>query len=250
MKTKQSFLFAAMALFAIALLAACGSSKQAQGYPMPYPYPMPGQGYPAQGYQNPPVAQTPPAQAKASSGYSDEDEINEKLKEYSNGGWQIHGSARTLRGKLTEHYAKLAANPGLREITGTSTGCRSITVCRAAALNAASMEFAVNMGQDLRGKTLRDMGHDEAAQTPDEFNRFHQACIGKFQASVKGDLEESIALIRKEANGVNSYEIHFLVDKEKVHNRRKQAIQDALEESKLRGEYAESVKKFIDDEFE
>ncbi|MEG1686190.1 MAG: hypothetical protein RR319_09665 [Bacteroides sp.] len=178
--------------------------------------------------------------------YSSQDEINEKMAEYTNGGWQIHGTSRTLRGKLTEHYDKMKMNLDLYELIGTSTGCRSITVCRASALNAACIDLATKMGQDLKGKTMRDMGVDESAEVPTEYNKFQDACISKFQASIKEDLVEDFAMIRKEG-GVNSYEIYFFVDKSSVNKKRKEAIEVALKESDLHQAYARSIEKFIND---
>lgn len=215
MKNKRTLFAVALTVFAIALLAACGSSRKA-----------------------------------SSTAYTRADEMNEKLQEMQQAGWQIHGSTRTLRGKLSEHYAKMDANPDWYEVTGSSTGCRSLTVCRAAAFNAACVEMATKMGQDLRGKTMRDMGVDEGTEMPSEYNRFQEACISKFQGAIKGELEESFALIRKETDGLNSYEIYFLVDKRSAQKKRSQAIKDALEESNLRGDYARSVEKFINDEAE
>lgn len=186
--------------------------------------------------------------SKKTVAYTRETEMNEKLQELTQAGWQLHGSTRTLRGKLAEHYAKIDTNPDLYEVTGTSTGCRSITVCRASAFNAACVEMATKMGQDLKGKTMRDMGVDEGAEMPVEYNRFQEACISKFQGAIKGDLEESIALIRKGADGLNSYEILFLVDKQSVRRQRTQAIKDALETSQLQQQYAKSVEDFINDD--
>lgn len=211
-KNKHSLFAVALTMFAIALFTSCGSSKPAT--------------------------------------YTRADEMNEKLQELVQAGWQIHGTTRTLRGKLSEHYAKMDANPDLYEVTGASTGCRSVTVCRAAAFNAACVEMAVKMGQDLRGKTMRDMGVDEGAEMPTEYNRFQEACISKFQGAIRGELEESFALISKGANGLNNYEIYYLVDKQSARKKRAQAIKDALEESNLHKEYAKSVEKFINDEVE
>lgn len=215
MKNRQTLFTVALTFFAIALLASCGSSKKT-----------------------------------SSTTYSRTDELNEKLQQLVQAGWQLHGSTRTLRGKLSEHYAKMDANPDFYEVIGASTGCRSLTVCRAAAFNAACVEMAVKMGQDLRGKAMRDMGVDEGAEMPAEYNRFQEACISKFQGAVKGELEESFALVRKGADGLNSYEIYYVVDKQSARKKRSQAIRDALEESELRNDYAKSVEKFIDDEVE
>lgn len=182
--------------------------------------------------------------------YSREDELNEKITQLTQTGWQIHGSSRTLKGKLIEHYDKLEANPDIYEVSGSSTGCRSITVCRTAALNAAAIDFATKMGQDLKGKTMRDMGIDEGAETPTEYNKFQEACVSKFEASIKGELVESFAIIRSNESGLNNYTIYYLVDRASVRKQRTQAIKDAMEESKLRNDYANSVEKFIDGDIE
>lgn len=215
MKNRQTLFTVALTFFAIALFTSCGSSKKA-----------------------------------SSTTYTRADELSEKLQQLVQAGWQVHGSTRTLRGKLSEHYAKMDANPDFYEVIGTSVGCRSVTVCRASAFNAACVEMAIKMEQDLKGKAMRDMGVDEGAEVPVEYNRFQEACISKFQGAVKGELEESFALIRKGADGLNSYEIYYLVDKQSVRKKRSQAIRDALEESNLRNDYAKSVEKFINDEVE
>lgn len=181
--------------------------------------------------------------------YSRADELKEKLGEYTQAGWAIHGSTRTLQGKLIEHYDKLDANPDLYEVIGTSTGCRSVTVCRASALNAACVDFAVKMGQSLKGKTMRDMGIDEGTEVPTEYNKFQEACISKFQTEIKGELQESLALIKNNGSN-NEYQMFFIVDKESAKKKRTQAIKDALKESKLNQEYAHAVEKFINDDVE
>lgn len=215
MKNRQTLFTVALTLFAIALFTSCGSSKKA-----------------------------------SSVAYTRADELNEKLQQLEQAGWQVHGSTRTLRGKLSEHYAKMDASPNFYEVIGASSGCRSVTVCRASAFNAACVEMATRMGQDLKGKAMRDMGVDEGTEVPAEYNRFQEACISKFQGAIKGELEESFALIRKGADGLNSYEIYYLVDKQSARKKRSQAIRDALEESNLHQGYAKSVEKFINDEVE
>ena len=215
MKNRQTLFTVALTFFAIALFTSCGSSKKT-----------------------------------SSVAYTRVDELNEKLQQLEQAGWQVHGSTRTLRGKLREHYAKMDANPDFYEVIGTSSGCRSVTVCRASAFNAVCVEMATRMGQDLKGKAMRDMGVDEGAEVPAEYKRFQEACISKFQGAIKGELEESFALIRKGADGLNNYEIYYLVDKQSARKKRSQAIRDALEESNLHQEYAKSVEKFINDEVE
>ena len=215
MKNRQTLFTVALTFFAIALFTSCGSSKKT-----------------------------------SSVAYTRVDELNEKLQQLEQAGWQVHGSTRTLRGKLREHYAKMDANPDFYEVIGTSSGCRSVTVCRASAFNAVCVEMATRMGQDLKGKAMRDMGVDEGAEVPAEYNCFQEACISKFQGAIKGELEESFALIRKGADGLNNYEIYYLVDKQSARKKRSQAIRDALEESNLHQEYAKSVEKFINDEVE
>lgn len=176
-----------------------------------------------------------------------EDLVAEKLAELTAEGWKIHGASYPLRWKLEQHYNKMDANPNLVEQLGTSTGCRSITVCRASAINAASMEIASKMGQKLKGRTLRDLGLNEASATSEEYNKFQQACIGAFEESIKGELEESFSLIKPKAGGDNDYEIYFVFDKKKAESRSSEAMKAALEASKLREEYRQSVQKSIEE---
>lgn len=183
--------------------------------------------------------------------YSRFDELNEKLAELEQQGWVIDGSTRTLKGALLGHYEKIDSNTNIYETVGNSTGCRSTTVCRASALNAASVDFAVKMGQDLKGKTMRDLGLDEGAEISNEYNRFQEACISNFAHSIKGELQESFAIKQVNPNsGLCNYQIYYIVDKNAIHTRRTDAIKSALLESRLNQEYARSVEKFIDGEID
>lgn len=175
------------------------------------------------------------------------DEVADKLQEYATGGWAIHGTSHTLRAKLTEHFAKLAANTDLIERTGTSTGCRSITVCRAAAINSASMELAKQLGQKMKGSTLADLGYKDASQLPDEYNKFQEACVSTYEASIRGLLEESYALIQRRADGTNVYEIHFLLDKKLAQQRWEDSVHGALSSAKMNEELNKSVIRRIND---
>lgn len=174
-----------------------------------------------------------------------EDLVGEKVAELTKEGWKIHGASYPLRWKLEQHYNKMEANIDLVEQLGTSSSCRSITVCRSSAINAASMEIALKMGQKLKGNTMRDLGLDESAIIPEEYNKFQQACIGAFEGSIKGELEESFALIRPKGDGNNDYEIYFLYDRKKAISHSTEAIKTALEKSKLREEYRESIEKSV-----
>ncbi len=189
--------------------------------------------------------------ANKQKSYSRFDELNEKIATLEQEGWVIDGSTRTLKGALMAHYDKIDSNTNLYETVGNSNGCRSTTVCRASALNAASVDFAVKMGQDLKGKTMRDMGLDEGAEVSNEYNRFQEACISKFAHSIKGDLQESFAVKQVNPNtGLNNYQIYFIVDKNAIYTRRTDAIKSALLESRLNQEYAIAVEKFIDGEID
>lgn len=179
--------------------------------------------------------------------YSTSREIADKMKEYTRGGWQVHGTTRTLRGKLIEYYTKKESNRNLFELIGTSTGCRSITACRAAALNSACMNLASQMGQDLKGKTMRDLNVDEGSEVPKEYNTFQTICIGNFQASIQEDMIEGLSLIRK-AGGVNDYEIYYLIDKTEIQKKRRLAIEDALKKSQLKNEHIQTIEKLLDDD--
>lgn len=172
-------------------------------------------------------------------------EVEEKLAEFAAEGTKIHGTTRTLRGKLTEHYEKRKSGDYM-EIIGSSEGCKSTTVCRMAASNAASMEVARMMGESLRGSTMRDLGFKDATELPEEYNRFEAACISYFEQSIKGLFTESMATIQPRADGTNNYSIYYLIDRKEVAKCGENAIKKAVEDVKMHGEVQGAVMKNID----
>ncbi len=210
MKTKFTY---ALSLILIIMMSSCGSSKST-------------------------VQQTPMGI----------DELTEKLTELQNEGWKINGSTRTLRGALTTHYDRLKENPKLVELFGQSTGCVSITVCRSAALTAAATQLAKTKGQELKGKAMQDSGMDEGTtSTDDEYNKFMDASIARYEAAIKGGIIESFSVIQPNPNGGNNYQMYFILDEAEAERKAHQAIKQDLEASQLRQEYVRSIEKFINE---
>lgn len=177
-------------------------------------------------------------------------EVEDKIAKYEKDGWSIHGSTRTLRGKLTDHYAEVEAN-NLKEISGTSTGCRSITVCRAEATNAAMTNFITLAGTDFEGKVLNNLSKDLKEDKVSELNNFRQGFIGRIKGSVRGELKEALALVQTQADGKSNYEIIFTYPEKALENLTKEAMKkamrDAIESAQMSTELAKELEKYINE---
>ena len=80
-----------------------------------------------------------------------------------------------------------------------------------------------------------------------ELDRFYGAYERALGTLInKGTLTESYS-VYKDMNGAKEYQIIFLVNEDKALDIRKKALNAALEESKLRQEYATQISDFIND---
>lgn len=176
--------------------------------------------------------------------YTRSEELNELVNQWTKEGWKVHGSTRTLRGALQQHYGRLAANPDLMERIGTATNCTSVTVCRLAALNSAGLDYAMAVADEVKGIFGRDLSVNESGG--EEYNRFYVSFAGKIEAQIHGQLEESFALIKME-NGKNQYKIYFLMDRNAAKKARLSALEDAIRESEQGMEVTVKAKKYLEE---
>ena len=68
-------------------------------------------------------------------------EYKTKMKDLKKGGWELAGSSRSLDVALLLHYEKLN-DPSNKELPGEVSSCRSLNICRQAALNNACVYYA------------------------------------------------------------------------------------------------------------
>ena len=169
-------------------------------------------------------------------------EYKSKLKEYKKDGWKLDATSRSF--VLLQHYDKLQ-NGNCTQLVGTSSGCMRTNVCRQAAYNNAIVTYANLASSYIKGRTASDVA--TADSETGELDRFYGAYERVLGTLInKGTLTESYS-IYKEVNGAKEYQIIFLVDEDKALDIRKKALDAALEESKLKQEYAKQISDFIND---
>jgi len=156
-------------------------------------------------------------------------QVSKKVKEYTKAGWQVHGTAHTLEGKLYEHYSQLENNSELVEITGTATNVSSVNLARMAAINNAAIQYATITSSHIRGCTLADFKLDQISG--EEKEKF-LATFGNYVVNaVKSSMKESFSLIQRKPDGKNNYEMFFLVDDKEAKKIREDAFRKASEEN-------------------
>lgn len=174
-----------------------------------------------------------------------EKEVKQKIKEYTAGGWKIHGTARTLDGKLTEYYGQLEANPDLVEIIGTVNNVKSINTARLAALNSACNHYATRAANHVKGRMLSDVQLNQSIG--EERDMFYAAYADYVEKTAVNMLKESFSMIRQNNSGSNDYETYFLADEKEARKVRQQALKNALEEAVPGMEYSREIENFVNE---
>ena len=180
---------------------------------------------------------------KQTAQYSVQDEINEKISEYKNAGWQIHGSSRTLRGVLNSVINRLNENPDLIEITGTANNFIVVSNGKEAAASNASNRYAATATRLIEGSIENDVQLSQSLGT--ERDNLYAAYSSKVERLIRGELKEAYALIRSRQDGKMDCEIHYLIDEVKAQTIRETAMKNALEDVKLDQKYADKIREHI-----
>jgi hypothetical protein len=127
--------------------------------------------------------------------------------------------------------------------------CQSLNVCKSTALNNALIEYAQNAGSHVRGRITSDLMNNASTGAPEEFDRFYTAYERLVSAEIKGALEFSLGLEKRNSLG-RSYQAWYIIDENKASKARLRAICRAMEESRLAQEYAGQVSQFVQEAFE
>lgn len=178
-----------------------------------------------------------------------EKESKKMAKEYAKDGWKISGGVTTLEAALIEHKRKLKEDKGNRTLVSYANNCRSMNVCRQAALNNAALEYATKVSSQIEGKIAGGAGLD--ASDPEgaaEYDRMKSGYINRVSQVIKGDLEESFTLVRKTEQGLNDLQVFFLINENTVQKKRLRAWENAVKDSNLSSEFAKSVEEFVKEE--
>ena len=181
------------------------------------------------------------AQAKAVN-----KEVKKKLKDYKQKGYEIFGSSRTLEAVLTKHLSTLESKEGkVVEVVGFSQA-KSRNLAATAAQNSAANRYATTCSQQVKGRVLADMAADVANQEA-EFDKFYAAFEGKVQQEIKGELRQSFAVAKLNADGTTSVEAYYLVDDDAASRARINAFKNSQQESAIAQKYAQKLSDFINE---
>ena len=181
------------------------------------------------------------AQAKAVN-----KEVKKKLKDYKKKGYEIFGSSRTLEAVLTKHLSTLESKEGkVVEVVGFSQA-KSRNLAATAAQNSAANRYATTCSQQVKGRVLADMAADVANQEA-EFDKFYAAFEGKVQQEIKGELRQSFAVAKQNADGTISVEAYYLVDDDAASRARINAFKNSQQESAIAQKYAQKLSDFVNE---
>ena len=173
-------------------------------------------------------------------------EVKKKLKDYKKKGYEILGSSRTLEAMLTKHLSTLEAKEGkVVEVVGFSQA-KSRNLAATAAQNSAANRYATTCSQQIKGRVLADMAADVANQEA-EFDKFYAAFEGKVQQEIKGELRQSFAVAKQNADGTISVEAYYLVDDDAASRARINAFKNSQQESAIAQKYAQKLSDFVNE---
>lgn len=168
----------------------------------------------------------------------------ERAKQYKKEGFEIMGS-RPLQDELYRHFAKLEL--GATEQLGTGHS-KSQNNGRQMCMTAAMSEYASKAVSQIKGRSVTDTyGNEVDTENDAEFARFYSAYERLTQKEIKGELQESFTLMKRNPDGSYEFRMFFTVDEDKAMKRRQKALQEAAAESGLAQNYAKQVSEFINE---
>lgn len=180
---------------------------------------------------------------KTTKGYTTQNEIDEKLKEYNVAGWQIQGSSRTMRVLISSTIQQLTDNPELIEITGTANNFMVISNGKEAAAANAANRYAAGATKLIRGRMEND--NSLIQSLGEERDKLYAAYSGAIERLIVGELKEIYTLIRPRNDGKFDCEIHYLIDENKAKMAREEAIRLAGKDIKTDHDFGNSINKYI-----
>lgn len=184
-------------------------------------------------------------------------EYKAKMKELSQGGWQVMGTSHSLEVALLKHYDALTQDD-VYELEGVSTSSQK-NIGTAKLQQDALEKYATSLSSSLKGRTVTEHGSALSEDDMIELDNFLQAFENKVQAEVNGDLKQSFTVFRETTlNGKKVYEFkgYFLVNKAKADADLLEAMKQQLAIAKMQMKQqalhnsAEKTIKFLEEAFE
>jgi hypothetical protein len=174
-------------------------------------------------------------------------QYKKKIKEYKEKGYELAGSSRSIEVALLEHYKK-TADPKNKEFVGEVSKCKSINVCRQAALNNAQNRYAALASGNIKGRMASLLRAD--ANLPEtEIDKMIGAYEKEIQADISGSLVESYSVVKENGDGTKTFQTIFIVNEEEAASARARAMEKSLRETKIAVKEAEEISKFVNEGF-
>jgi hypothetical protein len=169
--------------------------------------------------------------------------------------------------KIVDYYSNYSANAhrgdydisfkvdleyeNSRELVGAVSNCRSINVCRQAALNNAAAYYASLAGSHLKGRVVSDVAVNQSDNDSNaEFDKLYAAYERCVEKEIKGEMIESYTISRTNGEtGQKELQTYFIVNESEATKARIRAWENAQKESEAAQKYATEVSKFINEGF-
>lgn len=177
-------------------------------------------------------------------------EYKQKVKKLNKDGWQVFGSSHTLEMALLNHYEALEKD-GTTEVVGFATSTNK-NVGKDKLKMSACTSYAQQIGSNIQGRMIEDMGSELSTEELSEFDNFYSAFQNKVAAEIRGELRPSYSIFREvDVHGKKAYEFeaYFIVDEAAASHARIRAFENAAKESAVAQKYADKVSKFIEEAF-
>ncbi|MBD5205551.1 MAG: hypothetical protein HDS84_04160 [Bacteroidales bacterium] len=176
-------------------------------------------------------------------------ELNQKLKEYKKGKWEIMGS-HTLDFALAKHFDRLnTLGDDAHEVEGISTKTKSKNTGKQAAINNAVVTYAQEAGSTLQGRVVSDMNAN-GADPSGEFDNFYAAYERLVEKEIRGEMEPSYSIIRTNPDGTYEIRTYFIITESAASKARIRALEEALKNSEAAQKYGAKITEFVKQGFE
>lgn len=173
-------------------------------------------------------------------------EYKRVLKTFKKEGWKMDNNGRSAEVTLLKYFERLNEDPDLIPIEGTSSNCKSLNVCRQAALNNAQNEYT----RLVSGKIVGAFGsiiRSNADRPQEEIDKMVGGLTNEVEADVAGVLEPQYSKYR-EKDGMKEYITYFFINSKKLEGAIQTSLERSIKETKLTIEEAKSISKFVNDE--
>jgi hypothetical protein len=149
-------------------------------------------------------------------------------------------------GNIQTHLEKyfLKVNAGCAQIVGVAENCVSTNLAQVTALANAANQYAMLAGGDLRGRILSSTNSLSGQQVDNIVSSFERLV----EKDIRGELVPYITAVR-EKKGLYAVRAYCIVDIDAAYQVRRRAMEIALEEQALAGQYGSLVSEWIDEGF-